>query len=163
MCGCECFIYAKSIHSSLLSWGDRYLKKIKDKIQRDQNRRSGEKAHHIYETYKNTVIPHGSHIYSKAYDMANAIMCTYPQYDHGLTHWKFVLRFCSDCPCINLPEQERKKKHEETTPSIEFHIYRIIGHCTDHGIIPLKDKKICYMCNKNLHQINHQKYTPEKS
>ena len=27
MCGCECCIYDKSIHSSLLSWRDRYLKK----------------------------------------------------------------------------------------------------------------------------------------
>ena len=26
MCGCECCISAKSIHSSLLSWCDRYLK-----------------------------------------------------------------------------------------------------------------------------------------
>ena len=30
MFGCECFISTKSIHSSLLSWRDRYLKKIKD-------------------------------------------------------------------------------------------------------------------------------------
>ena len=28
MCGCECCISAKSIHSSLLSWRERYLKKI---------------------------------------------------------------------------------------------------------------------------------------
>ena len=28
MCGCEYFISAKSIHSSLLSWCDRYLKKM---------------------------------------------------------------------------------------------------------------------------------------
>ena len=27
MCGCECCIYAKSIHSSLLSWSDRYFEK----------------------------------------------------------------------------------------------------------------------------------------
>ena len=34
MCGCECFISAKIIHSSFLSWCDRYLKnsKIKSKI-----------------------------------------------------------------------------------------------------------------------------------
>ena len=34
MCGCEFCIYAKSIHSSLLSWRERYLKKskIKSKI-----------------------------------------------------------------------------------------------------------------------------------
>ena len=34
MCGCECCIYTKSIHSSLLSWRDRYFKNsnIKAKI-----------------------------------------------------------------------------------------------------------------------------------
>ena len=30
VCGYECCISAKSIHSSLLSWRDRYLKKLKD-------------------------------------------------------------------------------------------------------------------------------------
>ena len=29
MCGCEYCIYAKIIHLSLLSWRDRYLKKLK--------------------------------------------------------------------------------------------------------------------------------------
>ena len=49
MCGYECCIYAKSTHSSFLAWLDRYLKKIKDKIQNAQIRRSGEKANsHIY-------------------------------------------------------------------------------------------------------------------
>ena len=45
MCGCECCISAKSIHSSLLSWRDRYLKRIKDQSQNAQSRRSGERAH----------------------------------------------------------------------------------------------------------------------
>ena len=31
MCGCECCISAKSIHSSLLSWRDRYLKNLRIK------------------------------------------------------------------------------------------------------------------------------------
>ena len=48
MCGCECCISAKSIHSSLLSWRDRYLKKLKDQSQNYHIRRSSEKAHHIY-------------------------------------------------------------------------------------------------------------------
>ena len=73
---CECLISAKSIHSSLLSWRDRYLKKLKDKIQNFQSRRSGEKSHHICETYKNTVMPHGRHIYAKASNMAKATMCS---------------------------------------------------------------------------------------
>ena len=106
MCGFECCIYDKSIHLSLLSWCDRYLKKLKDKSQNAQSRRSGEKSHHIYETYKNTVMPHGRHVYVKASDMANDTMHTYPQYDHALPHCKCVLRCCSDCPYINLPDQE---------------------------------------------------------
>ena len=40
----------------------------------------------IYETYKNTVMPHGHHVYAKASDMAKVTMCAYPQYDHTLTH-----------------------------------------------------------------------------
>ena len=50
MCGCECCISAKSIHSSLLSWCDRYFKKLKDISQNDQNRRSGGKSNRVYET-----------------------------------------------------------------------------------------------------------------
>ena len=33
VCGCECFISAKSIHSSLLSWRDSYFKKSKIKAK----------------------------------------------------------------------------------------------------------------------------------
>ena len=58
MCGCECCISDKSIHSSFISWRDGYLKKLKDQSQNSQSRRSGEKAHQIYATYKNTVMPH---------------------------------------------------------------------------------------------------------
>ena len=39
MCGCECCISSKSIHSSLLSWRDRYLKKsrIKEKCSKQKD------------------------------------------------------------------------------------------------------------------------------
>ena len=37
MCGCECYISAKSIHSSFLSWRNRYLEKLKDKSQNAQS------------------------------------------------------------------------------------------------------------------------------
>ena len=64
------------------------FKKTKDLSQNDQSRRSGGKENCIYETYKNTVMPHGRHIYAKAYDMENSTMCAYSQSDHELTHWK---------------------------------------------------------------------------
>ena len=107
-------------------------------------------------------MPHGSHIYAKASDMENATMCTYPQSDHSLPHWKCVLRCCDKCPCINIPDQYTDNQCSETTPSIRFHIYHIIGRCTAHGRISLKEK-ICSMCKQDLHQITLQKYTPEES
>ena len=72
-------------------------------------------------------------------------MCAYPQFDHTLPHCKFLLRFCSYCSCINIPDQETDNQYSDTTPSIRFHIYPIIVCCTDYGGIPLKDKKICHM------------------
>ena len=86
MCGCECCIYAKGINSSLISWRDWYLKKLKDQSQNDQNRRSGGKSNCIYEKYKNTFMPLGNHIYAKTSDMEKAKMCAYPQSDHALPH-----------------------------------------------------------------------------
>ena len=84
--------------------------------QNSQNRRSGEKARHIYETYKNTVMPHGRHIYANTSDTEKATMCTYPKYDHALPHCKCVLRCCDDCLCINLPDQETDKNTKKQHP-----------------------------------------------
>ena len=53
-------------------------------------------------------MPHGRHIYAKAYDMENATMCAYPNSDHAFPHWKCVLRCCAECPHINLPDIEKQ-------------------------------------------------------
>ena len=87
-----------NVYSSLLCWRDRYLKRLKYQIQNAQIRRSGENSHHMYENYKNTVMPHGSNIYAKAYDMTKSAMCTYPHPDHALPHRKCVLRCCAKFP-----------------------------------------------------------------
>ena len=108
-------------------------------------------------------MPNGRHIYAKASYMAKAKIWKYPQSDHALPHWEYVLRCCAKCPCINFPDQEIDHQYSETTPSIGFHIYHIIARCTDNDRIPLKDKKYVTCVNKNLHQITLQKYTPEKS
>ena len=81
------------------------------------------------------MIPNGRHIYTKTSDMENATMCTYPQSDHALPHWKCVLRCCAECTHINLTDQEKIKTRRKT-PSIRFHIYHIIGSCAAHCIIP---------------------------
>ena len=52
-------------------------KKLKDISKNSQKRRSGGKSNRIYETYKNTVMPHGCHIYAKVSDMAKSKMYEY--------------------------------------------------------------------------------------
>ena len=44
---------------------------------------------------------------------------------------------------------------------MRFHIYHIIGHCTAHGGIPLKEKKICCMCGQEYlpDQLEHKDST----
>ena len=91
---------------------------------------------------KNKVMPHGRHIYAKSYDMEKATMCTYPQYDHSIPHWKRVLLCCANIPCINIPDKETDNQYSETKPSIWFHIYHIIGRFNDHGRIPCKNKML---------------------
>ena len=93
-------------------------------------------------------MPHKRHNYTKASDMEKAKICVYPQYDRALPHWKCLLQCCTDCPCINIPDQESDHQYSETTPSIRFHIYHDIAQCTAHGRIPLKGKKICHMCKQ---------------
>ena len=65
-------------------------------------------------------MPHGRHIYAKSSDTAKAAMCTYPQSDHALTHWKCVLSCCSECTYINLPYQETDKKIKKQHPQLGF-------------------------------------------
>ena len=122
------------------------FKKLKDQSKNSQNRRSGEKSNCIYETYKNTVMPHGRHIYAKASDMAKAKICEYPQSDHTLPHWKCVMQCCSKCPSVNLPDQETDDQYSNTSPSIIFLIYHLIVCCSTHGRLPLNDQNNCHKC-----------------
>ena len=88
-------------------------------------------------------MPHGRYIYAKSSDMENATMCAYTQSDYASPHWKYVLRCCSKCSCVNLPDQETDDKYSNTRPSIIFHIYHLIARCKAHGRLPLNEKKIC--------------------
>ena len=104
-------------------------------------------------------MPHGHHIYARAYDTVKATMCVHSQSDHALPYWKCVLRYCAKCKRINLPEQETDDKNPNTSPSISFHIYHMIALCIKHDRLPLTDKRSCCKCqqdtaskqSKNIH------------
>ena len=146
MCGCEYCISAKSIHLSLLSWRDIYLRKLNNLSQNSQNRRSGENSNLLFETYKHSVIPHGRHLYATAAAMVMAKMCENPPYQHSFTHWKCLFCCCYNLPRIDIPYQESDRHHSNASPSIHFYIYHLIARCNVHGRRPLDEKKICRLC-----------------
>ena len=104
------------------------IKQFKDQIQNSKNRRSGGKSFRIHETYKITMMPHGSHIYAKEFDMEKATICAYPHSDHALRHRKCGLQCCFKCPSINLPDQETDDQYSNTSSSVSFHIFHLIAH-----------------------------------
>ena len=59
-------------------------------------------------------------------------MCTCTSKHHGLLKWKCVLFFCDKRPSIFLPSQEANKDTTNTCPTIRFHFYRNVTHCTVH-------------------------------
>ena len=91
-------------------------------------------------------MPHGSHIYAKAYDMAKATMFAYPQSYHALPNWKCIMRYCAKYPGINIPDQETYDQYSDTSQSICFHIYLLITRCSTHGRLPLTAKNIFRKC-----------------
>ena len=123
MCGCECCVSAKNMHSYLLTWRDYNLKHLKDRIQNAQNRRSGELSSRLFETYKNAVRPHVCHIYNSAADMATEKMFPCTSQHHGIPHWKFLLCCCDKCPGISIPNQETNEYSKTTCLTIHFHVY----------------------------------------
>ena len=56
----------------------------------------------LFETYKNSVMTHGRHIYATESDMDMAKMCAYPPPQHAFPHCKCVLCWCYNFPHIDL-------------------------------------------------------------
>ena len=88
-------------------------------------------------------MPHGRHIYTKAYDMAKSKMCAKSQSDHALPHLICILRCCAQFPSIIIPDQETDNNHPNPSPSNRFHVYHMIARCTKYVRLSLTDKKSC--------------------
>ena len=90
MCGCECCIYAKSMHSYFLTWRDSHINHLKDRIYHAQNTRSGGLSSRVFEIYRNSVVPHGCHIYK--------FYCIYGCFKNVslslITSWDSTLEMC---------------------------------------------------------------------
>ena len=60
----------------IMAWA--FFAKLKYQSCNAKNRRSGENSNCVFETYKNSAMSHGKHIFNTASDMSMTIMCSYP-------------------------------------------------------------------------------------
>ena len=60
----------------------------------------------VFEIYKNSIMPHGKHKFNIESYMDMATMCAYPSSTYELPHCKFVLWYCAQFPCIDIPSPE---------------------------------------------------------
>ena len=81
-------------------------------------------------------------IHKTSVDIDMVIICAYQPSQHALTHWKFVLCCCVNCPCIDIPDQESDRHHSNTSLSVCFYVYHLIVRCTVHGRRPQHKNKI---------------------
>ena len=69
------------------------------------NKRSGKIESHFFETHKNSVMKHGSHVHKTVPDVFMETMCPFLSDKIALPHWKCVLYCCEKCPSIVVPGQ----------------------------------------------------------
>ena len=136
MCGCECCIYSKIMHSSLLTWRNCHMKHLKYTFQNAQNRRSVEISRRISETYKNSVRTHCCHIYNNAAYIAMETMCNCTSKHCGITKWMCLLSCCDKYPKLSYPVR-RQIKIQQTCVQQYLLMFTITPHivlCTAYWI-----------------------------
>ena len=77
-------------------------KEKKDKICNAKNIRFGEIPIRLFETNKNTAMPHRKYMFQTAYETAKERMRAYSSSKNVLPHWKHVLRCSAQFSRIDL-------------------------------------------------------------
>ena len=79
------------------------------KVTTRKKRRSDEIESRIFETYNNSVTPHGCHILTTTSAFDTATICPCNSVHHMLPHWKYVLCCYDKCTSMVIPSEEAIK------------------------------------------------------
>ena len=107
----------------------------------------------LFETYNNSAIPNSKNIFKTESDMAIEKICAYPSSNFALPHWKCVLFCCAKFPRIDLLSLKLYQHNSHVSPTICFHVYKQIAHCTVHGRLPFNDNKKFQFCETSSYSI----------
>ena len=94
----------------------------------------------IFETYGNSVIPHGLNIHKTASDIAIATMCDFLSNKHALPDWRCVFRCCENFPIIVPPGQDAYSDSPNACPKTHSHFYKVVLRYTFHGSCPFEGR-----------------------
>ena len=163
VCGCECCIYANSIHSSLLSWHDRYLKnsRIKSKILKSEGlvRKHTPCMKPIkIQWYHMGVIFMPKHLIWHKLKCEHILILIIP-FHTGNAYYGSV-------PTVHLLiflTKKQIKNMNKQHPKLGFTFITSLDVVMLMVELYWKTIKYVTCVNNNLYQKNIQKYTPEKS
>ena len=78
---------------------------------------------------------HDTYVYKTESEVSMEIMCSFPSGRYDLTHWKYVIQLCTNCPSLEIPSIESDSANYNIFPKIIFHVCRLVSLCTKYGKI----------------------------
>ena len=93
------------------------------------------------DVYRNQAFPNGMELHKKASHAAFSTMCSFPDSNIDLPHWNCVLKCCSQCPKLIIPDEELND--DATMPFIKFNVYMDVSKYSLHGQLPVCDGIKC--------------------
>ena len=145
LCGCEACITADLLQFSLNAWRNKHLKKLEHSMISSSRLRSHATSIDRFNKYKEQAFPNGNLVHTKVSQAAFSTMCPFPVTGIDLPKWNCVLKCCSSCPKVALPEEEVNEN--VGTSKIKFHVYRDVSRCSICGVLPFDEGKVCMKCN----------------
>ena len=80
------------------------------------------------------MILYSIYLQKTAIDMSMETVCILPFDRHDMNHCKCLLQCCIKCPSMVVTVLDYTIAVKNTSPTIKFHFYLLLSHCTVHGI-----------------------------
>ena len=135
------------MQESLDAWRRKQLKIMKEKAENSRGRGKYELTQ-AYKSYAEYAFPEKQTRHPRCENAADSVLCTPTNDKCKLPNWKCVLRKCTLCRAIALPEDEMDTSIR--APMIMFNIYMTQFTCSHHGILILEKSPLIWMQKENL-------------
>ena len=120
---------------------------MKEKAENSRGRGQDELTQ-AYKSYADYAFPEKQTRHPRCKNAADYVLCTPTNDEYKLPNWKCVLRNCTVCRSISLPEVEMYTSIRASM--IMFNTYMTNFSCSHHGILILEKSPLIWMQKVNL-------------